>query len=99
MNRLQRSAATAFFLSFLVGPALEAATRAEALFEQGMIKESGERDPDAALKLYQEAIDQAGRDHRLVAKARLHMAACLELLGKPKDAEALYLTVINDPAT
>jgi tetratricopeptide (TPR) repeat protein len=89
-----------FLIIFLCGLTLRstalAESRAESLFQNAMIKENGERDPEAALALYQQAIDQAGSDHRLVAKARLHMGNCLERLGKSKEAEEIYLQIINE---
>jgi tetratricopeptide (TPR) repeat protein len=95
---VKKTAALMFFGLVLAWP-LHADTQAQTLFDQAMIKESGERDPEAARKLYQEVIDQAGDDHRLAARARLHMGACLEQLGKREEAEQLYLQIINESAS
>ncbi len=76
-----------------------AASHAQALYDEALLKETGERDPETALTLYQLVIDRAGNDHRLKAQAQLHMGSCLERLGRPKEAEALYLKIIHDSST
>ncbi len=86
------------FLSGITAPAVGAATHVERLYQDALMKESGERDPEAALELYRQVSELAGKNNRLFVQARLRMASCYELLGKRKDAEEIYLQVIQDSA-
>src|SRR5207302_3902472 len=68
------------------------------LFEEAMIKESGERNMEAAIDLYKQVIDRAGSDRLLASKARLRMGNCYERLGKIPEATELYIRIVTDTA-
>jgi hypothetical protein len=71
---------------------------AQKLFEQGLLKESGERDPENALDFFRQAAQEAGpRDPGLAADARLHMGQCLEKLGKMDEALGIFLVITQNP--
>ncbi|MFA5975133.1 MAG: tetratricopeptide repeat protein [Elusimicrobiota bacterium] len=70
------------------------AERAEEVLQKALVKESGERDLEAAVQFYQQVIEAPGAGPRLVSKARLRMAGCYERLGKTKEAEQLYSQIL-----
>ncbi len=64
-----------------------------------MIKETGERNLEAAISLYQQAIDAAANSNPLlVSKARYRMGTCYERLGNIPEAETLYQQIVTDSA-
>ncbi len=99
MKRNTRTIAATLLLGFLMRPFIWAVAAPETLFQDAMMKETGERDLDAAIALYQKVIERAGTNHLLVAKAQLRMGGCYERLGKNKEAEKVYRDIISDPAS
>ena len=99
MNRSAGKYLVLAILCFGIKPLMAASTAPEVFFQEAMLKETGERDPEAAIPLYQKAIDEAGTDRQLRFKARFRMAGCYELLGKSKDAEQVYLQIIGESAS
>ncbi len=99
MNRLRQF----FYLSghialltLTMTPRLGASSEAQTLYQEAVMKETGERDPEAAIALYQKVIERAGQDYRMVSKARLRLATCYEHLGKNKEAEQVYLDILKE---
>src|SRR5437870_3563658 len=68
----------------------------EDLFQKAILKESVERDPDAAIHLYQQVLDQAHENRTLTGEVRLRMAICFEKVGKPLRAEGLYRQILAE---
>lgn len=99
--RMKRITPLLLMTALLVGsgPATAyASTKAEALYREALVKESDERDLDAAIDFYRQAADAAGSDRRLVSRARFRMATCYERLGKTREAEQTYLQIVGDSA-
>lgn len=57
--------------------------------------ESIERDPQGAVELYQQILDEKEASPARKAKAQLRMGICFEKLGKPDYAERVYRQIIN----
>jgi hypothetical protein len=96
MNRCLFYLAIALLFTWGVKPVLAGASSADTLFQDAVMKESGERDLEGAIDLYRQAAEHAGTDHRLASQARLRMASCYERLGKSKEAEQTYIQIISD---
>ncbi len=96
MKRTRRVIAAIVILASLALAPGHTATPAESLFQKAIVKELGEGDPEGAIPLYQNVLDVSGGDQRLAAKARLHMGACLERIGKWDEAEKIYLQMIDE---
>ena len=67
------------------------------LFQQGLLKENGEGDLEAAVTIYEKIVADATADRSLRAKAQLHIGMCYEKLGKPETQKA-YERVLQDYA-
>lgn len=72
---------------------LWAATAAENLFQEAVMKETGNRDCEKAIALYKEVVQQAGDNHLLAARAQLRAGSCYEKLGKIPEAMEAYQQV------
>src|SRR4051812_7381465 len=86
-------------LSLGMARALWSATsRADELFQQALVKESGERDLEGAIELYQKVLDQPGAERVVLFEARMRMGACYERLGKLDAAEQAYEQILKEAA-
>ena len=65
------------------------------LFQQALLKENGEGNLKAAIKIYEQIVadDNSGRELR--AKALLHMGRCWEKMGKA-EARNAYERLVNE---
>lgn len=75
--------------------AVTSAQSGHDLFQQGLAKERGEGNLDAAIQLYERAIKEAGADRALAAQALMQIGGCYEKLGKP-DAKTTYERVVRE---
>ncbi len=83
-------------LSVCLGGPLRAASSAENLFQQALVKESGERDLEGAIALYQKVIDEPGAERLAIFEARFRLGTCYERLGKTQEAQAVYRQILAD---
>ena len=96
MRRFRRLLVVLVFLSLRGGSIFAAETPPLALFQEALVKESGERDPEAAIDLYRQVIEQPSVGRSLKFKAQLHLAGCYERVGRPLDAEPLYHQILTE---
>lgn len=68
----------------------------EDLFQKAMLKESVERNPEAAIHLYQQVLDQAEDNPALIGEVRFRIGICFEKIGKPQQAEGLYREILSE---
>ncbi len=65
------------------------------LYQQGLLKENGEGDLNAAVAIYEKIVGDENADRSLRAKAQLHIGQCYEKLGL-KEAKKAYKKVIDN---
>ena len=73
-------------------PAL--AENASALYQEGLMKENGEGDLDAAIEVYRKIVSEHADTTEVAAKAQLRIGMCYEKLGREQATEA-YQKVIE----
>jgi Tol biopolymer transport system component len=81
--------------AIVVHAAVTSAQSGHDLFQQGLAKERGEGNLDAAIQLYQRVVKEAGPDRALAAQALIQIGGCYEKLGKP-DAKTTYEQVVRE---
>lgn len=95
---------TGIITTFLTAVFLVAATlsvnaqNTEQLFQKGIMKEEGEGNLPAAIKIFNSIVEDADADDALQAKALLHVGLCYEKLGKNEASRAYQKLVNNFPA-
>jgi outer membrane lipoprotein-sorting protein len=70
------------------------AENASALYQEGLMKETGEGDLDAAIELYREIVSKHADTTEVAARAQLRIGMCYEKLGREQATEA-YQKVIE----
>ena len=65
------------------------------LFQKGLMKENGEGDLQAAIKIYEEVVADENAENSVKAKAQLHIGLCYEKLGKTEAIKAYELVLQN----
>lgn len=65
------------------------------LFQKGLMKENGEGDLHAAIKIYEEVVADENAENSVKAKAQLHIGLCFEKLGKTEAIKAYELVLQN----
>lgn len=78
---------------------LVAASSPDALFQEALVQETGERNLEKAIELYKQVILQGDPKALLTGNARLRIGACYERLRKPWDALAAYQEAAFLPTT
>ena len=73
-------------------PAL--AENASALYQEGLMKENGEGDLDAAIEVYRKIVSEHADTTEVAARAQLRIGMCYEKLGREQATEA-YQKVIE----
>ena len=68
----------------------------EELYQDGLFKETGERDLNAAIAVYEEIADQHQRERQLVAKALYRAGICYKKLGESVKAKQAFRKVIDE---
>ncbi len=63
------------------------------LFEKGLLKEKGEGDLGAAIKIYERVLKDTKANSEVAAKAQLHIGLCYEKLGRAEAVKAYELVV------
>ncbi|UCE23293.1 MAG: PD40 domain-containing protein [Candidatus Zixiibacteriota bacterium] len=71
------------------------AQTAEQLYQDGLLKESGEGDLQAAISIYEQIVADGSADHAVKAKAQLHIGLCYEKMGKTEAIKAYELVLQN----
>jgi hypothetical protein len=84
----------ATFLLLLLPAFVQAKPTPEVLYRQAYAKETGDRDPEAALALYEEVVRQSKSGAPLAVKAHYRSGECLELLGRTPEAIRAYEAVV-----
>lgn len=74
-----------------------AAETPQELFQKALVKERSEGKLDEAIQLYRRAVDSAGKDRALAAKALVQLGECYEKRGST-EARKQYDRVIRDYA-
>lgn len=77
------------------GPVRADEPPAAELFYQGWYAETSERDPEKAIKLYQQVAARFAQEEAVAAKAQVQLAGCYEKLGRLKEAEAAWRVVLE----
>jgi len=93
--------AHAFKWSFLVVSILTkmglAVSEPDDLFQKALMKETGERNLEAAITLYQQVVGNPDVGPGVAAEARWRMGQCYEKLGLPRKAELVYRQLLEKP--
>jgi pentatricopeptide repeat protein len=87
------------FLSFGISQPLWSAATAPAgedLFQQALLKESGERNLPGAIELYKQVIALPGAEKLSVFESRLRLGKCYAQLGKIHEAEKVYEQIVKE---
>ena len=71
------------------------AQTAEQLYQDGLLKESGEGDLQAAISIYEQIVADESADDAVKAKAQLHIGLCYEKMGKAEAIKAYELVLQN----
>jgi hypothetical protein len=96
--RLKRRAWRALFLlllCFLLRSLAKAQVSGEAVYREAYTRETGERDPEAAIRLYKEAVDLARGQGLLAEKSRYRIGVCNETLGRRAEAMNAYQELLG----
>jgi len=105
MKKVSAVKPTVLFFLILAAELMAAASptyadkRQDELLQQAVVKESGERDLEGAIVLYQQVIDDSAGDFNTANDARLRMGVCDERLGKVAAAEKTYSDIIRTDST
>lgn len=92
--------ARAFFLGWLcLIPSVSAAASAgsaEYLYKEAMLQETTARDPESAIRLYEQFLKNPGPDRVMQAGAWLHLGLCQAQIGRTEDAKTAWKKVVQD---
>jgi Tetratricopeptide repeat/WD40-like Beta Propeller Repeat len=80
---------------FLCGVNITSAQNGQALFQQGQLKERGERNIEDAIRIYERVAREFSSNHELAAKALFQLGMIHENLGKPQ-ARRYYDSIIKE---
>jgi tetratricopeptide (TPR) repeat protein len=91
MNRLRREIQLTLgvVLALVLSIALTAQS-AQELYQRGLVQEHADGNLKRAIELYAQAVQAAGKDRALAAKALIRMGSSQEKLGAAPDAEKTY---------
>jgi len=78
----------------LTAPSPASAENASALYQEGLMKENGEGDLDAAIEVYRKIVSEHADTTEVAARAQLRIGMCYEKLGREQATEA-YQKVIE----
>ena len=96
----RRLVATLFFLGTVsvVAPfrSVSAASSAQDVYKEAQLQESTARNPDEAIRLYEEFLKQPGTDRTTQAGAYLHVGLCESRLGRNDAAKTAWKKVVQD---
>src|SRR5687767_2711273 len=84
-------------LYLMIVLAAAAAETPQELFQKALVKERSEGKLDEAIQLYRRAVDSAGKDRALAAKALVQLGECYEKLGST-EARKQYDRVLREYA-
>ncbi len=91
-----KTSITFLVIFLLLGiPASISAQNSEKILQQGMMKEEGEGDLDAAIEIYENLANDPNADRAYRAKALLQLGICYEKLGQKK-ASSTYQKLITE---
>jgi len=82
---------------FMATVALLAADNGYNLFQRGLAKERADADPRAAIRIYQQVLQDKSTDRKLAAQALLRMAECHQKLGD-SEARKIYERLLHEYA-
>jgi len=68
----------------------------EELYQDGLFKETGERDLNAAIAVYEKIADQHQRERQLVAKALYRAGVCYKKLGEYTKSKQAFRRIIDE---
>ena len=87
---------TCLLVILMVGlPSFTFSQSPSQLFQQGLLKENGEGNLEAAVTMYEKIVTDATAEPFVRAKAQLHIGICYEKLGKPEAQEAYQRVLQN----
>lgn len=94
---MNRSRIAVVFATLLAAGSVVHAQRGYDLFQKALAIERVDGNLTAAIKLYESAVDVAGSDRALAARALIRIADCYEKLGQ-RNATAVYQRIIKEYA-
>jgi Tol biopolymer transport system component len=94
MKRLRVDVWISFITLMILATSLSAQT-ADQLYQNGLLKESGEGDLQAAISIFEQIVADAGADNSVKAKAQLRIGLCYEKMGKAEAIKAYELVLEN----
>lgn len=94
MRHLRFSGWISFFTLVILTVSLSAQT-ADQLYQNGLLKESGEGDLQAAISIYETIVADETAEDAVKAKAQLHIGLCYEKLGRSEAIKAYELVLQN----
>ncbi|UCD64463.1 MAG: PD40 domain-containing protein [Candidatus Zixiibacteriota bacterium] len=94
MKRLCVEVCIGIITAMILAASLSAQT-AEELYQDGLLKESGEGNLQEAISIYQQIVADESADDAVKAKAQLHIGLCYEKMGKTEAIKAYELVLQN----